>query len=583
MKRVVSKKITKLVKSRWVAAFSSAFFASFLMLPPQIKAEEKKGISYYRAQLEAARTKEKALRKEVQETVLNAPRRFTPLYEKKSVSVVEKTTAMPTAQFKTSVASSFDRVPENYAEQPEYANRLEGSKSRVYAVLSHRFATKMFGPRGERDDIAAIEFGSSSLKFSDIAFDVYAGVNKISSAPDEVKLRPFYEALNAFTINFQSKYHKTALMLGLSQKFFNDGFEAGFEVPVEQVHHTLNRSFGGIQDYRRWVDLYNASLPGALGLNGGRLNKIDDLLDYPNPSLNQYPAMVDTGNEGTIVWNNSYPYNTGKYFSSIFYNDLSLILDSLLTHKKITYKPKQTISGVGNIGFYVRALFEKGLLGVKVDLPCAKEYPDTLWKPELGNSGNFSTKFFVSYGVAHSSLFNPHMYAEVGGYVSVRKNIRLSQSYVNDSEGDTAMKMMLLSQPYITENFPLRVIPSAGSEVQVRPFASSVVVAETKPGTDFTLSLGNVMHNVFMRGDKLDVTYNFFVKDRDDISGEFAEDLWNSEAFRNGSNANAHKVGFLWTFYEQRNVQFELGGSYVVAGKNIAQQCDIRLRLKYEF
>ena len=483
---------------------------------------------------------------------------------------------------------------ENYTVTPEYSHHSDASKARCYAVAFYGVATKMLDKHGEQDSVAGLKLGSGSLKFSDIAFDVYAGVNGLSTDANEIALQPFYKALNAFTINFESRSSKIALVLGASKKIMEDSFEVGFQVPFEHIHHNLKRSFGGARDYSRWVALYNATTPGAyssVAAPQGRVADINNYLDKPTavpaggtaagPNVHALYQKDGAGNPtGVPVKDLNYPYNSGKYFSSVYYEDLSLVLDTFLTKKNLEYKENQSITGVGNIGLYAQMFFEPLVVGVKIDLPSSRVYPDALWKPEVGNGGFFARKLFSSYAIEFSDKYTPHIYAELTAYASVRKSVRLSQSYRN---GNT-MKVPLLSQPYYMSEQPALPVNSlSGSEVQQVAFASDVVVARVRKGPEFSCLMGNVINGFIFSGDKLDVTYTFYIMASDGISGNLPAGSWDTAGFKENTSASSHKLGLLWTFYEQEAVKVEAGGSYVVAGKNVEQRCDLRLRLEYEF
>jgi chemotaxis protein histidine kinase CheA len=279
------------------------------------------------------------------------------------------------------------------------------------------------------------------------------------------------------------------------------------------------------------------------------------------------------------------------------YTMLKETLNYVLEPKGMSYEPKSSATGIGDIAAFMNftvnsRYFEKLAVGFKASIPTAKQANQKrLWAPELG-SGGFHQ--FSVYGSAlfnkQRRYFNPHAFLKFDynwyAYVNRRipKKVEFSGTIGNTISIDSTNKTNIKDIMAHGDKVQFKAsTPFSEWDTTIPAFADNVRKVRIQPGPQVSLRLGNMIESFIFRRAFFDFYYDFRAKWKDDISGDLQRSDWNLDSLKENTHQLEHKLGCDFTYQFDEKARLRTGLMYTFAGINVPETIHANLALGIEF
>lgn len=410
-------------------------------------------------------------------------------------------------------------------------------KKDIFQVaMKYDYATDAYTSGGSTSDLTALTFGEQSFEFQDLLLAV-------------------------------KMYHKG--FLSLKRSIYDAGADRLFDVFYNKklIFYGESNEFDVSLDFARYIWDKNVLL-GVRVPVGYRAHKLK--LDS---DIKAYEFINNGFYQGSADWETL----------------LAELLNYAIAPKNLSYLPKSSITGLGDISTFLNVQFqtryvEKFLIGLDVIWPTAKGADiGKLWAPKLGNDFT-QVALFASVLFNHQKrCFNPHMFLrgvyQVQGHKDRRvpKIISHTKNNATDVVGPDVMAhgelVHYIGNVFFTE--PDTTVPA---------FADNVESVEIRPGPEVELRIGNIWEKFIWRRAFLDIFYNFRAKWRDHIgNSDLPRDIWDADILKYQTHQLEHKLGLDLTYQIDAQSRLQAGFNWVFAGINVPMTLEGTFAVNVEF
>lgn len=264
------------------------------------------------------------------------------------------------------------------------------------------------------------------------------------------------------------------------------------------------------------------------------------------------------------------------------------ILNWVLAPKGLSYLPKSSITGLGDISTFISfqahtKYLERWIMGVNVLWPTAKDADTSkLWAPQLGN-GFTKVSFYNSVMFNKQSwYFNPHMFIKGTYQVTGHKDRRVPEVITHNGKGSSVVGDDVMAHGGYVEYVEGKAFTELDCEIPV--FADNVRSVKVRPGPEVELRLGNMIEKFIFRRSFLDVYYNFRAKWKDHISYDnLSVCCWDVMKLKENTHQLEHKIGLDFAYQFDIHSRLQFGFNWVFAGINVPENIQGTLAVNVEF
>lgn len=201
--------------------------------------------------------------------------------------------------------------------------------------------------------------------------------------------------------------------------------------------------------------------------------------------------------------------------------------------------------------------------------------PNMLFNPSLTDGAFKVEPFFSAIFNSPSPVFNPSV--KLVGSFSGRRSTgssggsRIGQT-VSSSDRVQIKTVPGLSFPARFANYYVSAFNETSSSVPL--FANSVVPASVKLGNKMLFGIGNYFFNVFNLGFRLGVFYDYIRKASDSVTVDSCYGSFDTAAATANSDQRSHSLGVNLTYKFENMLELNVGGEFVIGGRNVPRTND---------
>ncbi len=269
---------------------------------------------------------------------------------------------------------------------------------------------------------------------------------------------------------------------------------------------------------------------------------------------------------------------------------ISELLDYVLHPKGLSYLPKMSIVGIGDISTFLSMqintkFVERLIVGLKAMWPTSKD-PDTkkLWAPKLGEG--FTTISWFGSVLFHKqrSYFNPHMMMEFAYSLPDHKNRRVPKKIINtEIAGDEYFSDTDFAHGKKVKTPVAAGIPFTELDSLIPAFADNVKPVKITQGPQIFVRIGNIIEKFILRRCFMDMFYEFRAKFKDRIGSGLTRDLWNVDVLKEDTHQLEHRIGADFTYQFDAKTRLQTGFKYTFDGINVPELFEFNIDVNVEF
>ena len=476
---------------------------------------------------------------------------------------------------------------------PFYMLYTQNDNKNLFRIdLKYDYATNAYDSSGSSKDITSLAFGEKDIQWQDLLMTLRL---------DKSGILKSYKALNPQT-------NAERINAGIPSR-------VAWNLIKDELADKSLQFYGNVQELGTSINFFRYLIGKslALGFQVPFAYKVHKLkLDSPIDSFESLKKAVKlTTLNNTSVAKDAAAY--GAAISVLEHNMMSETLNYLLEPKGLSYLPKMSIIGIGDVVTFLNSYIktktlERVLVGAKISWPTAKEaVAHKVWAPQLGNG-------FTAFSVYASMLFdgqrkylNPHMFVQatwnspghkktrvpriikfdgkvVDGTGEIIDGINYYKQVVYDG-ADTEVNKFLEDEgvSFAQAIEYTQDLAYTEYDTQVPAFADNVKEVRIQSGAQVEMQLGNMFEGFIFRNAFLDLYYNFRAKWKDYIGGNLVRDIWAVDLLKDNTYQIEHKIGGEFSYQFDSNTRFKLGLDFVFAGRNVAQNLEVFGSIAVEF
>jgi len=251
-------------------------------------------------------------------------------------------------------------------------------------------------------------------------------------------------------------------------------------------------------------------------------------------------------------------------------------------------------------------MFTKLMTGLTVVFPTGKKRnASQLWPTDFGNGGFFEVGVFGSALWGSGKIWNPYIHASVNGFFSgnVQRRVPLAISYAPTTQPSGVSPASQNINLILGDGVGLKSAADGGAfcypDSTIRGFADTVQRIKIRKGPEFLLRVGNSFGLVPSKHGHIDVSYSLLLKGRDHVSAcpaaacstpcpttstvapaspRLVTDVWTANTYM-----VSHTAALRYDYQWNPDCRFDIGASYVFAGRNTPKTFGIDLGVSVDF